>query len=234
MEILHSLGPEVLGSNPTHSFFFLYLPVSILKVIINVRWILIKKSEWSSVNTSLSCSRGPCFESHSQFLLFISACVHPVYILRVIINVRCSLIKKSEWSSGNTSLSCSRHSGFKSHLQFLLFVSACIHPVYILRVIINVRCSLITKTEWSSGNTSISCSRRPWLKYRSKFLLCIFACVHAVSILRVVINVRCSLIKKSEWSSGNTSLSFSRGPWFKSHSQFLLFISACVHPKGYN
>ena len=104
-----------------------------------------KKSKWSSVNTSLSCSRGPCFESHSQFFLFISACVHPVYILRVIINVRCSLIKKSEWSSGNTSLSCSRQSGFKSHLQFLLFVSACIHPVYILRVIINVRCSLIRR-----------------------------------------------------------------------------------------
>ena len=131
MEILHSLGPEVLGSNPTHSFLFLYLPVSILKVIINVRCSLITKIEWSSGNTSLSCSRRPWFKSHSQFLLFISACVHPMYILRVIINVRCSLIKKSEWSSGNTLLSCSRcyrRPWYKSHSQFLLFISACVHP----------------------------------------------------------------------------------------------------------
>ena len=230
MEILHCLVPEVLGSNPTHSFFFLYLPVSILKVIINVRWILTKKSEWSSGNTSLSCSRGPCFEPHSQFLLFISACVHPVYILRVIINVRWSLIKKSEWSSGNTSLSCSRRSGFKSHLQFLLFVSACVHLVYILRVIVNVRCSLIKKGEWSSGNTSVSCSRGPCFKSHSQFLIFISACVHHVYILRVIINVRCSLIKKSGWSSGNTSLSCSRRSGFKSNSQFLIFVSACVHP----
>ena len=108
VEILHSLGQEVLGSNPTHSFLFLYLPVYILRVIINVRCSLIKKSEWSSGNTSLSCSRGPCFKSHLQFLLFVSACVHHVYILRVIINVRCSSTTKSEWSIGNTSLSCSR------------------------------------------------------------------------------------------------------------------------------
>ena len=99
------------------------------------------------------CSRRPWFKSHSQFLLFISAFVHPVSILRVIINVRCSLITKSqiEWSSGNTLLSCSRYTRrpwFKSHSQFVLFISACVHPVYILRVIINVRCSLITKSEW--------------------------------------------------------------------------------------
>ena len=157
--------------------------------------------------------------------------------MTVIINVRCSLIKKSEWSSGNTTLSWSRGTGFKSHSQFLLFISACVHPVSILRVIINVRCSLITKSEWSSGNTLLSCSRcsrRPWFKSHSQFLLFISACVHPVYILRVIINVRCSLIKKSEWSSGNTTLSWSRGTGFKSHSQFLLFISACVHPKGYN
>ena len=176
----------------------------ILRVIVNVRCSLIKKSEWSSGNTTVSCSRGPCFKSHSQFLLFISACVYHVYILRVIINVRCSLIMKSEWSSGNTSLSCSRRPWFKSNSQFLLFISACVHHVYILRVIFNVRCSLITKSEWSSGNTSISCSRRPWFKSHSQFLLCIYACVHPVYILRVIINVRCSLTKKSEWSSGNT------------------------------
>ena len=126
--------PDVLGSNPTHSFFFLYLPVSILKVIINVWCSLITKIEWSSGNTSLSCSRfsrRPWFKSNSQFLLFISACVHPVSILRVIINVRCSLITKSEWSTGNTLHSCSRCSRrpwFKSHSQFLLFISACVHP----------------------------------------------------------------------------------------------------------
>ena len=179
MQILHFLGPEILGSNPTHSFFFPYLPVSILKVIINVRLILIKKSEWSSGNTSLSCSRRSGFKSYSQFLLFVSACVHHVYILRVIINVRCSLITKSQWSSGNTSLSCSRDSCFKSHLQFLLFVSVCVHPVYILRVIINVRCSLIKKSEWSRGNTSLSCSRGPCFKSHSQFLFCLCpSCVH--------------------------------------------------------
>ena len=209
-------------------------PVYILRVIINVRCSLITKRECSRGNNSLSCSRGPWFKSHSQFLLFISASVHHVYILRVIINVRCSLIKKSEWSSGNTSLSCSRGLLFKSQSQFLLFISACVHSVYILRVIFNVRCSLINKSEWSSGNTSLSCSRGPCFKSRSQFLLFISACVHPVYILRVIINVRCSLIKKSEWSSGNTSLSCSRRPWFKSHSQFLLFISACVHTKGYN
>ena len=171
------------------------------------------------------CSRRSGFKSNSQFLLFVSACVHPVYILRVIINVRCSLIKKSEWSSGNTSLCCSRGPCFKCHSQFLLFISACVHNVYILRVIINVICSLITKSEWSSGNTSLSFSRRPWFKSHSQIILCISACVHHVSILRVIINVRCSSIKKREWSSGNTSLFL-----FKSHSQFLLFISACVHP----
>ena len=106
--------------------------------------------EWSSGNTLLSCSRcsrRPWFKSHSQLLIFISACVHPVYILRVIINVRCSLIKKSESSSGNTTLSWSRGTGFKSHSQFIFFISAFVHPVSILRVIINVRCSLITKSE---------------------------------------------------------------------------------------
>ena len=159
MEIHHSLVQDVPGSNPTHSFFLLYLTVSILKVIINVRWILIKKSEWSSGYTSLSCSRQSGFKSHLQFLIFVSACIHHVYILSVIINVRCSLITKSEWSSGNTSLSFSRRPWFKSHSQFILFISACVHPVSILRVIINVRCSLIKKSEWSSGNTSLSCSR---------------------------------------------------------------------------
>ena len=187
--------------------------MSILRVIINVRWSLIKKSEWSSGNTSLSYSRGPCFKSHSQFLLFISACVHHVYILRVIINVRCSLITKSEWCSGNTSISCSRRPWFKSHSQFLIFIYACVHPVYILRVTINVRCSLIKKSEWSSGNTSLSCSRRSRFKSHLQFLLFVSACVHLVYILRVIVNVRCSLIKKSEWSSGNTSVSCSRGPW---------------------
>ena len=130
--------------------------------------------------------------------------------------------------------------------QFLLFKSACVHPVYILRVIINVRCSLITKIEWyseilqiewSSGNTSLACSRcsrRPWFKSQSQFLIFISACVHPVYILRVIINVRCSLIKKCEWSSGNTTLSWSRDTGFKSYSQFLILISACVHPKGYN
>ena len=181
---------------------------------------------------------GPTFKSHSQFLLVISVCVHPVYILRVIINVRWSLIKKSEWSSGNTSISCSRGTGFKSQSRFLLLISACVYPVYILRVIINVRCSLIKKSEWSSGNTSRSCSRLSGFKSHSQFLLFISACVHPLYNLRVMINVRCSLIKKSEWSNGNTSHSCSRRPWFKSHSQFLLFISACVHPvvhpKGYD
>ena len=189
--------------------------------------------EWFSGNTTLSWSRGTGFKSHSQFLLFISACVHPVYILRVIINVRCSLIKKSEWSSGNTTLSwsrCSSRHWFKSHSQFLVFISACVHPVYILRVIINVRCNLIKKSEWSSGNTTLSWSRGTGFKSHSQFLLFISGSVHPVSILRVIINVRCSLITKIEWSSGNTSLSCSRRPWFKSHSQFLLFISACVHP----
>ena len=153
-------------------------------------------------------------------------------------------ILQIEWSSGNTSLSCSicsRRPWFKSHSQFLLFISACVHPVYILRVIINVRCSLITKSEWSSGHTLLSCSRcsrRPWFKSHSQFLIFISACVHPVYILRVIINVRCSLIKKSEWSSGNTTLSWSRGTGFKSHSQFLLFhiclCPSCVHPKGYN
>ena len=155
-------------------------------------------------------------------------------ILRVIINVRCTFSKTIEWSSGNTSLSCSWGPGFKSHLQFLLFISACVHPVYILRVIINVRCSLIKKSEWSSGNTSLSCSRGPGFKFCSQFLLFISACVHPLSILRVIINVRWSLIKKSEWSSGNISLYYSRGPGFESQSQFLLFVSACVHYKGYN
>ena len=196
-------------------------PVYIPRVIINVRCSLIKKSEWSSGNTSLSCSRGPLFKSHSQFLLFISACVHPVYILRAIINVRCSLIKTVEWSSGYTSLSYSRATGFKSHSQFLLFISACLYPVSILRVIINVRCILIMKIEWSSGNTLLSWSRGPGFKSPSQFLLFISACVHPVYILMVIINVRCSFIKKREWSSGNTSLSCSRGPCFKSHSQFL-------------
>ena len=233
VEILHSLVPEVPCSNPTHSFFFLYHPVYILIVIINVRCSSIKKSEWSSGNTSMSCSRRSGFKSYSQFLLFVSACVHPVYILSVIINVRWRLIKKSEWSSGNTSMSCSRRSGFKSYSQFLLFVSPCVHPVYILSAIINVRCSLIKKSEWSSGNNSLSCSRVPGFKSYSQFLLFVSACVHPVYILRVIINVRCSLIKKSEWSSGNTSLSCSRRAWFKSHSHFHLVISACVHPKGY-
>ena len=151
--------------------------------------------EWSSGNTLLSCSRcsrRPWFKSHSQFLLFIYARFHPVYILRVIINVRCSLIKKSEWSSGNTTLSWSRGTGFKSSSQFLLFISAFVHPVSILRVIINVRCSLITNIEWSSGNTLLSCSRCSWRL------------------------------------------------WFKSHSQFLVYIfiyiclcTSCLHPKGY-
>ena len=208
--------------------------VYILRVIINVRCSLIMKIEWSSGNILLSCSRGPGFKSHSQFLLFISACARPVYILRVIINVRCILVTKSGWSSGNNSLSCSRRSEFKSYLYFLLFVSACVHPLYILMVISNVRCSLIKKREWSSGNTSLSCSRGPCFKSQSPFVLFISACVHPVYILRVIINVRCSLIKKSEWSSGNTLLSWSRVPAFKSHSKFLLFISACVHPKGYN
>ena len=88
-----------------------------------------------------------------QFLLCISACVHPVYILRVIINVRCSLIKKSEWSSGNTTLSWSRGTGFKSHSQFLLFISAFVHPVSFLRVIINswYLYSLLISFVWSQG-----------------------------------------------------------------------------------
>ena len=234
MEILHSVFSRGHWFK-SHSQFLLFIyacvhPVYILRVIINVRCSLLKKSEWSSGNTSLSCSRGTGFKSHSHFLLFIYAGVHPVYILRLIINVRCSLITKSEWSSGNTSHSCSRRPWFKSHSQFLLFISACVHNVYILRVIINVICSSITKSEWSSGNTSLSFSRGPWFKSHSQFLLFISACVHNVYILRVIINVICSSITKSEWSSGNTSLSFSRGPWFKSHSQFLLFISACVHP----
>ena len=147
------------------------------RVIINVRCSLTKKSEWSSGNTSLSCSRDPGYESHSQFLLYISACVHPVSILRVIINVRCSLVKEREWSSGNTSLSYSRGPGFESHSQFLLFISACVHPVSILKVIINVRCSLIKKSELSSGNNSLSCSRGPGFKSHSKFLfIYIFLC----------------------------------------------------------
>ena len=186
MEILQCLVQDVPGSNPTHSFFFLYHPVYILIVIINVRCSLIKKSEWSSGNTSMSCSRRSGFKSYSQFLLFVSACVHPVYILSVIINVRWRLIKKSEWSSGNTSMSCSRRSGFKSYSQFILFVSPCVHPVYILSAIINVRCSLIKKSEWSSGNNSLSCSRVPGFKSYSQFLLFVYACVHPVYILRVI------------------------------------------------
>ena len=184
-------------------YFTLLFQTSILRVIINVRCSLIKKSEWSSGNTSLSCSRRSEFKSHLQVLLFVSACVNPVYILRVIFNVRCSLIKKSDWSSGNTSLSCSRGPCFKSHSQFLIFTSACVHHVYILRVIINVRCSSTTKSEWSSGNTSLSCSRRSEFKSHLQILLFVSACVNPVYILRVIINVRCSLIKKSDWSSGN-------------------------------
>ena len=187
---------------------------------------MITKSEWSSGNTTLSCFRRPWFKSHSQLFLFISACVHPVSILRVIINVRCSLSKKIEWSSGNCSLSCSRGPGFESRSQFLLFISDFVHPVYILRVIINVRCSLIKKSEWSSGNTSLSCSRGPWFKSHSQFLLFISASVHHVYILRIIINVRCSLIKKSEWSSGNTSL---RGLLLNpSHSFFFLYLHVSI------
>ena len=164
----------------------------------------------------------PCSNTTHSCFFFL---YHHVYILIVIINVRYSLIKKSEWSSGNTSMSCSRRSGFKSYSPSLLFVSACVHPVYILRVIINVRCSLVKKSEWSSGNISLSCSTGPWFKSQSQFLLFISACVHPVYILRVIINVRCSLVKKSEWSSGNISLFCSTFPLFKSHTQFLIFIS---------
>ena len=135
MEILHSLGPEVLGSNSTHMFLLFISacvhPVYILRVIINVRFSLIKKSEWFSVNTTISWFRGTGFKSHSQFLLVISACVHPVYILRVIINVRCSLIKKSEWASGNTTLCSSRGTGLKSHSHFFFYIClcpSCVHP----------------------------------------------------------------------------------------------------------
>ena len=142
-----------------------------------------------------------------RFFIFISACFHPVSILRVIINVRCSWTKKIEWSSGNPSLSRSRGLGFKSHSKFFkCFISACVHPVSILRVIINIRCNWIKKIEWSSGNTSLSCSRGAGFKSHSQFFyFFISACVHPVSILRVIINVRCSLFKKSEWSSGNSS-----------------------------
>ena len=74
VEILQLLIPHVLGSNPTHNFV-LYLPVSILRVIINVRCAFTKKSKSSSGNTSTSYSTCPGFKSHSQ-LCFISACVH--------------------------------------------------------------------------------------------------------------------------------------------------------------
>ena len=124
----------------------------------------------------------PWFKSHSEILLCIYACVHPVSILRVIINVRCSLIKKSEWSRGNTWLSCSRGTGFKSHSQFVLFIYACVHPVYILRVKINVRCILIKKSEWISGNTSLFLFQRYRVQIPlsfSSFYICPCpSCVH--------------------------------------------------------
>ena len=56
---LQLLIPEVLGSNPTSNLylvFLLYLQVTILRIIINVRCSLIKKSEWSSGNTQYSQS----------------------------------------------------------------------------------------------------------------------------------------------------------------------------------
>ena len=183
--------------------------------------------------------------SHSLFF-FISACVHPVSILRVKINVRCSLITKSEWSSGNNSLSWFKRSRVQIPLTvFLIFISACVHPVLIIILRIDTG-RYKTNCEWdlNPGTRHLSLSTRPLTllnqtasdvnynpqdghrmdtsRYKKK------------STLRVIINVRCSLLKKSEWSSGNPSLYRSRGPGFKSHSKFLLFISASVHPKGYN
>ena len=59
LQRLQLLIPEVLGSNPTSNLylvFLLYLQVTILRIIINVRCSLIKKSEWSSGNTQYSQS----------------------------------------------------------------------------------------------------------------------------------------------------------------------------------
>ena len=118
VEILQLLIPHVLGSNPTHNFV-LYLPVSILRVIINVRCAFTKKSESDSGNTSTSYST--CLGSNPthNFVLYL-----PVSILRVIINVRCAFTKKSESSSGNTSTSYSHVLG-SNPLTTLFYICLC-------------------------------------------------------------------------------------------------------------
>ena len=66
VETLQLLITEVLGSNPTSNLFLvflLYLQVTILRIIINVRCSLIKKSEWSSGNTQYSQSGGYKFKT---------------------------------------------------------------------------------------------------------------------------------------------------------------------------
>ena len=149
--------------------------------------------EWSSGNTSLSCSRCSTswFKSHS---------------LKVIINVRCSLITKIEWSSGNTLLSCSDvpdvfgSNPTHSFLFIYLYISACVHPVYILRVITNVAVWL----RRVSGLVEILDSLSPEV-LGSNPTHSFFFLYLPVSILKVIINVTCSFITKIEWSSGNTS-----------------------------
>ena len=75
----------------------------------------------------------PGFKYHSQFVLYL-----PVSILRVIINVRCSLIKRSEWFCGKTPLSCSRGPGFKSQSQFHSFISICVYSKSKFNIIKNI------------------------------------------------------------------------------------------------
>ena len=100
---LTSLCPKSHHDNLTFFQFYWALWVFILCVLEYV-WSVLTAGPGVMVNEGLLRSRGPGFKSHSFIISSFYICLCPFQV-RVIINVRCRIVKKSEWYSGKTQYS---------------------------------------------------------------------------------------------------------------------------------